>query len=87
MTYYPSLDVTAGDEIRFEAGMFFHDPAPGSKFLWDFGDGSPKVETEPDGAFARPKHVFQRPGEYIVKVEREDKDGNHCAAQIVVVVA
>ncbi len=46
--YSPTLDLKAGDEVTFFVRSFGIDASDG-KELWDFGDGSPKVEVQSDG--------------------------------------
>ena len=50
---------------------------------WNFGDGTPPVTVKSDGnavkhapdGYAVTKHQFQKPGHYIVRVQRTSKAG------------
>ena len=54
------------------------DKDPLKKYLWDFGDGSPKVETT--GPVV--KHAYDEPGTYPVKVVGTDKYGRKGDAKL-----
>ncbi len=53
------------------------------KETWDFGDGTPQVEVRSDGnvdqhakdGYARTVHRYAKPGHYLVRVERTDRQG------------
>jgi hypothetical protein len=78
--FYPTTDLFPGDEITFKVRTFGNTHG---KELWDFGDGSPAREVQSDGnatklapdGYAVTKHTYQRPGDYIVRVERTDSHG------------
>ncbi len=82
VAYYPTFDIKAGDEVTFKARSFSI-PATEGKESWDFGDGSPKVETQSDGnavklakdGYAVTTHRYQKPGHYIVRVQRSNARG------------
>ncbi|GIW43809.1 MAG: hypothetical protein KatS3mg077_1091 [Candidatus Binatia bacterium] len=69
-------------EVRFTAEGLCSETA--GEFDWDFGDGSPpitgmKPEQPPDKAdyaFARARHVYSKPGEYLAKVTLRDPQNN-----------
>jgi hypothetical protein len=84
VTYSPSRNVKPGDNIGFEAKIVFAEPADGSKEVWDFGDGSPLLETEPGRESGRPSRTYSQSGDYIVRVACNDVDGNQCVARVVV---
>lgn len=80
--YWPTFDVKPGDEVTFKVRTFRVEPDEGHE-RWDFGDGSPTVEVQSDGnANARAKdgyavttHRYERPGRYIVSVQRTNRRG------------
>jgi len=80
--YWPTFGIRPGDEVTFKVRTFRVRPDEGHE-TWDFGDGSPAVETQSDGgAEARAKdgyavttHRYARPGRYIVSVERKNDRG------------
>src|SRR5262249_2001390 len=57
---------------------------------WDFGDKSPKVEVQSDGnvvplakdGYARTVHKFERPGHYVVRVERTNARGETAVGHV-----
>ena len=61
---------------------------------WDFGDGSAPVTVRSDGCaeeknkegYARTQHVFQKPGDYIVRVERANERGEKATFHLFVPV-
>lgn len=81
-SYWPTKNIRAGDEVTFLVRSFRFRPAQGDE-VWDFGDGSPTVRTQSDGAvdsrnkdgYAATKHGFEKPGDYIVTVRRSNDDG------------
>lgn len=84
LTYYPSLGLKAGNEVEFETRILFFKPVHGDHEVWDFGDGSPAMLTDSEKDYANPKHVYRKPGDYIVTVKRGDIAGNHIVARNVV---
>ena len=80
VTYAPSLQVRAGDEVTFKARAF---GTTDGEETWDFGDGSPKATTHSNrhpeqhakDGYAIITHRYQRPGDYLVRVERTDARG------------
>jgi murein DD-endopeptidase MepM/ murein hydrolase activator NlpD len=97
--YAPTLGLRPGDPVTFKVRTFNlprpaldkTPPSPplpkggmgGTKEIWDFGDGSPKVEVQSDGnavqlapdGYAVTTHRFQKPGDYVVRVERANAFG------------
>ncbi|MFV1966283.1 MAG: PKD domain-containing protein [Pirellulaceae bacterium] len=88
-SYWPTQSIRAGDDVAFLVRSFRFQPAVG-KEAWDFGDGSPLVHTQSDGAvdphnkdgYAVTKHVFQEPGHYIVTVTRRGSDGQRAVDKL-----
>ena len=60
------------------------------KETWDFGDGSPKEVVQSDGnvvklakdGYARTVHTYEKPGHYLVRVERTDSRGYTATAHL-----
>ena len=79
--YWPTKDIRAGEEVTFFVRSFRFQPVKGEE-VWDFGDGTPQVRTQSDGAvdprnkdgYAITKHRFEKPGYYIVTVRRSNQD-------------
>jgi len=80
VAYYPSFALHSGDAVTFKARMF---GATQGEETWDFGDGTPQAVTqssrsaEPhakDG-YAVISHRYERPGDYLVRVERKNDLG------------
>jgi len=78
-SYHPAFEVNPGDEVTFKVRTFR--TAEGRE-EWDFGDGSPKVSVKSEGGgsrnpqgYAATTHRYQKPGDYIVRVERTDQHG------------
>lgn len=79
-SYWPSLKNRVGEPITFKVRTFGN---TSGEEVWNFGDGSPTVSVKSDGnvkplnkdGYAATKHTYQKPGDYLVKVERKRKDG------------
>lgn len=79
-TYYPTFDITPGEKVFFQVrarGITEgHD-------VWDFDDGSDPVKVksniDPDShagvGYSLTSHRFEKPGDYLVKVQRKTADG------------
>ena len=82
VVYYPTFGIQAGDEITFKVRSFSIGATEG-KESWDYGDGSPRVETQSDGnavklakdGYAVATHRYQKPGHYLVRVQRSNERG------------
>jgi murein DD-endopeptidase MepM/ murein hydrolase activator NlpD len=79
--YYPTLNIKAGDPVKFLVRTFGSDTGDE---IWDFGDGSEKVtvnsgnvqrQTQNGGEYASTVHSFDEPGHYVVRVERINEHG------------
>ena len=83
----PTFGIRAGDPVTFKVRTF---RTTDGKEIWDFGDGSDKVETRSDGnvkalakqGYAVTVHRFAKPGHYLVKVQREDRHGVKATARL-----
>jgi murein DD-endopeptidase MepM/ murein hydrolase activator NlpD len=79
--YAPTFAIQPGDPVTFLVRSF---RTTDGKETWDFGDGSPKVMVQSDGnvvklakdGYARTVHIFQKPGHYLVRVERTNARGH-----------
>jgi hypothetical protein len=71
--------------VTFKVRTFFGEPTGEA---WDFGDGSPPVTIRSDGnarplapgGYAETVHRYQKPGYYLVWVERTGPGGVRSAA-------
>ncbi|MBN2580470.1 MAG: DUF1080 domain-containing protein [Pirellulales bacterium] len=80
VAYDPTLDVRVGDEVTFKARTF--GDTQGEE-TWDFGDGSSRATTASNrdadqhaqDGYAVIKHRYERPGDYLVRVERKNRRG------------
>jgi hypothetical protein len=78
--YYPTFDIKPGDEVTFKVRSF---RTTYGQEVWDFGDGSPTVRVRSDGnvrphaydGYAVTTHRYEKPGHYIVTVERSNERG------------
>ena len=91
--YYPTLNINPGDPVTFLVRTFGSDTGDE---IWDFGDGTEKVkvnsgvvqrQTQNDGQYASTLHSFQKPGHYIVRVERVNEFGFPAIGHLHVTVA
>ncbi len=90
-SYWPTIDVRAGQAITFLVRTcrttFGHE-------IWNFGDGSAPVEVTSDGCadekspagYARTQHIFSKPGDYLIRVERANERGEKAIANLYVPV-
>lgn len=81
-TYYPTEGIQPGDEVFFKARTF---QVKGGKELWDFGDGS-TGETCSLNDFATISHHYEKPGMYVVTIQRDSDNGTSATARLKVVV-
>ncbi len=80
--YYPTTGVKPGAAVTFKVRTF-RVGRDGGEETWDFGDGSPPATTRSDGnadrhnpdGYAIITHAFNRPGDYLVRVSRPDRQG------------
>ena len=92
-TYWPSFDLKPNDEITFKVRSFRIGRTEGRE-RWDFGDGTPAVEVQSDGnavklakdGYAVTTHRYQRPGHYLVSVQRTNDRGETATARLHVAV-
>lgn len=85
--YSPTFGIRPDDPVTFKVRTF---NTTDNKEIWDFGDGSPKVEVRSDGnavklapdGYAVTTHRFQKPGDYVVRVERSNALGVRAAAHL-----
>jgi len=78
--YWPTLAIEPGDEVTFKVRSFRVEPDEGHE-TWDFGDGSPPAKTQSPGnadahaedGYAITTHRYERPGDYIVSVQRTNR--------------
>lgn len=76
--YYPTFGIRPGDEVTFKVRTF---ATTDGRETWDFGDGSPPVESKSDGnvnvhakdGYAVVTHRYEKPGHYLVRAERTDR--------------
>lgn len=91
--YAPTMGIRAGDPVTFKVRSFRATAA--GREVWDFGDGSPVVEVKSDGnakplaedGYATTIHVFKKPGDYIVRVERTGEKTGQAVAHLCVTVS
>ncbi len=55
--------------VRFSVEIFETDDPVNPKYVWDFGDGSPKVRQQ------SPTHTYKKPGEYRAVIKVTDEAG------------
>jgi hypothetical protein len=85
--YYPTLGIKPGENVTFLVRTF---RTVEGKEVWDFGDGSPKEEVRSDGnavplakdGYARTVHRYEKPGHYLVRVERTNGRGETATARL-----
>ena len=85
--YSPTLNLHPADAITFKVRTF---STTDGQETWDFGDGSPAVTTRSDGnveklapnGYASTVHRFEKPGDYLVRVERSDRKGRKATARL-----
>lgn len=90
-SYWPTTGLRAGDPVTFFVRTC---RTTFGEETWDFGDGSAPVRVKSDGCavekamegYARARHVFRKPGEYLVKVERANERGERATARLWVAI-
>jgi murein DD-endopeptidase MepM/ murein hydrolase activator NlpD len=86
--YWPTTGFAPGASVTFKVRTFGTTDGEES---WSFGDGA-TARTKSDGnvaphakdGFAKTTHVFQKPGDYIVRVERVNRLGQKAIAHLFV---
>ena len=89
--YSPTIGIKPGDPVTFKVRTF---RTTDGHETWDFGDGTPAVDVQSDGnadrhardGYAVTTHRFEKPGHYLVRVERTDRRGSTATARLHVVV-
>jgi murein DD-endopeptidase MepM/ murein hydrolase activator NlpD len=92
VTCFPTQGLRPGDAVTFK-GRTFGTQHGGE--TWDFGDGTPTCTTRSDGnavplakdGYATLTHRYQKPGDYLVRVERSDEHGQKGVGYVRVEVA
>ena len=87
--YSPTLAIRPGEPVTFKVRTF---GTTHGREIWDFGDGSPAALVRSDGnvdkhaedGYAVTTHRFQKPGHYVVRVERSNDDGLKAVAHLLV---
>lgn len=87
--YWPTRDLKVGQDITFAVRSFQIGKTEGHE-EWDFGDGSPPVEVQSDGnaeklakdGYALTSHRYEKPGHYLVRVERTNDRGETAVAHV-----
>ncbi|HLV00544.1 MAG TPA: PKD domain-containing protein, partial [Acidobacteriota bacterium] len=85
--FAPTWNLRPGMPITFKVRSFR--AGPGAE-VWDFGDGSHPVTVHSDGnkeqlnpdGYAVIEHSFDKPGDYLVRVERKDPKGRTATAHL-----
>ena len=85
--YAPTFGIRPGDPVTFKVRTF---GTTHGKEVWDFGDGSPRVEVQSDGnvkplardGYAVTVHRYQQAGHYLVRVERSNAQGEKGIARL-----
>jgi murein DD-endopeptidase MepM/ murein hydrolase activator NlpD len=89
--YAPTMGVKPGDAIKFLVRTF---RTQDGEETWDFGDGTPKVTVQSDGnavmhakdGYAQIVHSYEKPGTYLVSVQRTNRLGFTAVGRLKVVV-
>jgi murein DD-endopeptidase MepM/ murein hydrolase activator NlpD len=84
--YWPTMGIEPGKPVTFKVRTFGTTDGEES---WSFGDGT-TATTKSDGnvvplsknGFAETTHVFTKPGDYIVRVERANRPGQKAIAHL-----
>jgi len=90
--YEPTMGIRPGIEVTFKVRTF---ATTDGEETWDFGDGSPTVNSKSDGnveshavdGYAVVTHRYQVPGQYLVRVHRTDRLGRRAVGYLHVPVA
>ena len=87
-TYFPTFGIRPGDPVIFRSRGRYVTRAGGVD-LFDFGDGTPKVPVPSNidsaehaaNGYGMVAHHYQKPGHYLVRVERRDEGTGAIALQ------
>ena len=79
-TYYPTKSIKPGERVFFQVRSQW---TTEGYDVWDFGDGSETVSVKSNidtddlapGGYAITSHRFEKPGDYLVKVNRKTTQG------------
>lgn len=84
--YWPTMDIVPGKPVTFKVRTF---GTTDGEEIWSFGDGRTattksdgNVEEHAKNGFAVTTHVFTKPGDYIVRVERSNRLGQKAIAHL-----
>lgn len=85
--FAPTMGLHAGDPVAFKVRTF---RTTDGEETWDFGDGSRPVSVRSDGnvnmhapdGYAVTTHRYERPGDYLVRVERTNRRGWKATARL-----
>jgi murein DD-endopeptidase MepM/ murein hydrolase activator NlpD len=84
--YWPTMDIAPGKPVTFKVRTFGTTYGEES---WSFGDGATattksdgNIEEHAKNGFAATTHVFSKPGDYIVRVERANRLGQEAIAHL-----
>jgi murein DD-endopeptidase MepM/ murein hydrolase activator NlpD len=85
--YAPSMGIRPGQPVTFKVRVF---RTTHGEETWDFGDGSPPVTVKSDGnidkhakdGYALTTHAYEKPGDYIARVERSNRRGEKAIAHV-----
>lgn len=88
--YWPTMGIAPGTPVTFKVRTF---GTTDGQEAWNFGDGA-TARTKSDGnvaplakdGFAITTHAFQKPGAYIIRVERDNRLGQKAIAHLFVQV-
>jgi murein DD-endopeptidase MepM/ murein hydrolase activator NlpD len=86
-SFWPGMGLRTGQPVTFLVRTC---RTTSGEETWDFGDGSAPVSVKSDGCasgrakdgYARTEHVFRRPGDYLVKVERANERGEKAIGRL-----
>lgn len=86
VAYWPTMGIAPGKPVTFKVRTF---GTTGGEETWSFGDGATattksdgNVEEHAKNGFAATTHVFTKPGDYIVRVERANQLGQKAIAHL-----
>jgi hypothetical protein len=85
--YAPTFGIRPGDPVVFKVRTF-RDKAGGE--TWNFGDGTPAAAVKSDAnavryapnGYAETRHIYDKPGHYLVSVEHVSAEGVRAVARL-----